>query len=71
MSGAEMVDGMCNQLLSSSCLSQDQYGHIGGRNGLHVFQNPFQSQALANNILEPGLGIELLFEITFLLFDPA
>src|SRR4029077_3827551 len=64
----ELVDGPRNQILSGAGLAKKENGHILLGNCFHLFQYSFQGDAFSDNVFEPVLCIQLLFEITFFSF---
>ena len=63
---AMLVNGARDDLLARSCLPQDQYGDVRRSDGFDEFQHALQANALPDDLLELGLGVQFLLEIAFL-----
>ncbi len=60
---AQPVDGARQQLLAGSRLALDQHGGIGRGHRLNLAQHVAQARALAHDVVEAVLDIDLFFEI--------
>jgi hypothetical protein len=52
---ADVVNRVCDQLLSGAGFSLDQHGGTGGRDSFDLFEHRFQSRTIPYNLLESAL----------------
>ena len=60
------MEGAGDDFLACSGFSQNQHVGVGGRYGLHLGQYALQGGALADDLFEVMLGLDLVFEIELL-----
>ena len=53
--GAEVVDGVCDQLLAGAGFSLDKNSRISRRNAFDLLEHRFQSRTVAYHLLESAL----------------
>ncbi len=65
------MDSSRQQLFAGSGFALDKHGRIGRRHGLNLPQHVAQAGALAHDVVEAVLEIDLFFEILFFLGQPV
>ncbi len=64
---AQAMNGARQQFLAGAGLALDEHGRIGGRHGFNLLEHLAQARALAHDVFEAILEVDLFFEILLLL----